>query len=158
MSLRLRVQEDQHMKDLWWQSRFPQRYFASSPVYLKFANPQLSVVKIISWEDNEISGMKLWRFTLFKRKIFIIVKQRMNQFITTTTTTTTTTMTSMEHSPFFWETDSRSASQEIPRLLWNPKVYYHVHKSPPPIPNLSQINSIHNLQSYFPKSHSNIVF
>jgi len=24
----------------------------------------------------------------------------------------------------FWEADSRSADQEIPRLLWNPKVNY----------------------------------
>jgi hypothetical protein len=35
----------------------------------------------------------------------------------------------MELSPF-WEADSHSASQQIPHILWYPKVRYYVHKSP----------------------------
>jgi len=42
-----------------------------------------------------------------------------------------------------WEANRFAASQEIPHILWNPNVHHHTHKCPPPVPILSQIDTVH---------------
>jgi hypothetical protein len=48
----------------------------------------------------------------------------------------------MDQSPS-WEADRFSTSQEIPRILWNTKVHYRIHKSPTPLSLVSQIDTVH---------------
>jgi hypothetical protein len=53
---------------------------------------------------------------------------------------------------------SSSAAQEIPLILWNPKVYYRVHNSLQLDPILRQANSVWILISYAFKIQSNVIF
>jgi hypothetical protein len=54
------------------------------------------------------------------------------------------------------EAASCAATQELYNILWNPKVHYRVHKSPPLVPILCEFNLLHTTPSYL-QIHFNII-
>jgi hypothetical protein len=55
-----------------------------------------------------------------------------------------------------WEANRFSASQEIPHILWNPKVHHRIHKRSPTVRTLSQLDPVHATTFHPLNIHPNI--
>jgi hypothetical protein len=55
------------------------------------------------------------------------------------------------------EVASCVATQELPSILWNLKVHFHVHKSPLLVPIPSQDNPVHTTSSSLSNIHLDII-
>jgi hypothetical protein len=55
------------------------------------------------------------------------------------------------------EASGCAVTREHPSILWNPNIYYRIHKGPLLVPILSQTNPIHTTLFYLSKIHLNII-
>jgi hypothetical protein len=94
------------------------------------------------------TGMWVCPFVSLRMKNFLVHSVCQTGVLTDRHFTPQWTNSMEQSSP--WEGDSHSASQESPRLVWNAKVHYRVHRSPPLVPVLRQMCPVHTIPPYSP--------
>ena len=90
------------------------------------------------------------------RSANVLRKHPLNNCCHVTTILTYVDNYSIQQSPS-WKANRFSTSQEIPRILWSPKIHYPIHKCPPPVPILSQLDPVYTPTSNFLKYNLNII-
>jgi hypothetical protein len=130
-------------------------YYSSEVYYHSYRHLTATVTwkrsyrnEVYLWGENETEERKFLSYpTLYAINIlsFFLVRQPQIIYIHIYLLTYST-----EQSPS-WEADWFSAIQEIPHILWNPKVHFCIYKCPPPVPILSQLDPDHAPLSHFLK-------
>ena len=124
----------------------------SSSRYIAIVSRALKFTKNFSPDDNTVYFIALFRQDSVALNTAVCpLSVRLLRFSITYLLTY-----SMQQSPS-WEANwFFAANQEIPRILWNPKVHYRTHKRPSPVPILNQLHPVPTTPSHFLKIHLNI--
>ena len=142
-----------------WSSRFFHSFYIRSEAHT-FLFIKSSLFLLVTYETKQLASSEIknaWNYISTGRILSFLLHRTVPNSSQMYMRKVSTTIThSMEQSPS-WEANWFSASQEIPRILWNARVHYRSHKRPPTVPILSQLDPVHTLTSHFLKIHLNII-
>ena len=105
----------------------------------------------VSWFSNsDVDNHSVLLLEFFFRRISSFHPQG-RRFNSLTPTILTYLLTNSKEKGPSWVAKRFAASQEILHIVCNPKVHYHIHKCPPSVTILGQLDPVHTPTSHFLK-------